>query len=1178
MLLTMPTTILRLFTTNHTRRITLSLSFVTVCLVFLTNVAFAQFIRPDMAQTNGSVLSVADGGGVFYIGGTFTSVINPDGSVVARNRIAAIDASTGYTTSWNPGADNDVVVIVPSSGVVYIGGAFLNAGGQPRSRAAAIDAGTGAATAWDPQPNGTVFTMVLSGSTMYMGGAFFQIAGTNRFFLGAVDASGTGALLPWNPSADNFVFSLALSGSTMYAGGLFLNVGGMGRPRIAAIDAATGVPTAWNPSSNNIVLNVATDGTNVYAGGFFTTIGGSGRQGLAALDPATGLATAWNPNCNNGVLRALPLGSRIVAGGNYTSIGGTGFQNLASVDAVTGASTLWANPSANGQIEFNGLANVPGEATVLVGGQFTTIGGQARGFFAVLDQPVPAAAYTNTPFTETSANNGTIGQTNVITLDRTTWLPAPGTVLSTGTHYTVSGVPSGLSVVARVLNTVTVQFYFTGQAQTHAASNSVSNVQFTFTNAAVSNGNAAAIAGLNGRAIRVQFIDSVAAVIAPNLVVAPRISGFIPSVGSFGERIEIRGQGLTTVRTVSFGGIPASAFTIDSDSLITATLGSGGTGFIGLATVDTTVFSPTSFTYIVNSRPTMTGISQSTGSLGTSVVIYGRGFTGVNAVRFGGVNVLRFTVDSDSQITAILGSGASGSISVVSTLGEVFLEGGSFVYFAPQTPQILATTPEPVITGDEDYTLTVIGRNLSFFGQFEVVPLNAPNTTPTRVQVLDVSTTAATLKLPLALRRVGGYRLNLRVWDVVLSTTFTVIAVPPPRLTAQSVISTIASGQAFTVALTGTGFFRQGAVTLSLNGNVAVGRVISASEATVEIPRALNILGNTAQIRLTNFDGQFTEATVHVISRTAPIITEIQPQWYNNADGSPRLEFVLRGAGFMPPLTVELALRSTPVLRATAGEVTVLIPANFLRPSLTEPPLVLLLENADSQRYGYRVPPQFLYPVQPHIDSYASLILERRGRASLIGLPILGKNFQPGVRAMLDTNTIDVLSVLNSRCLISIPQTLFFPLQSDEPHTVTLTNPGSPSTSATVFLRFETITSNNAETIEEFAEPSPLPSLDIAQKPHLNILEAGEYHKASTTEIVAYPNPAQENITIDVSRLQNSVETLILYDVCGRIALQTDLAPYTKQQTLSLSALSRGFYTLELRGRSITQRTKIFKF
>ena len=382
-------------------------------LLLSARAAAAQDLRIDMAQVNGSVLAVAESDGVFYIGGAFTAVINPDGSVVARNRIAAIDASTGYATGWNPGADGDVVCIVPSADVVYIGGSFLNAGGQPRSRAAALDKSSGAATAWDPQPNGTVFTMLLSGNTMYMGGAFFQIAGINRFFLGAVQADGAGALLPWDPSADDFVFSLARQGNVIYAGGTFLNVGGMGRPRIAAIDAATGVPTAWNPASNNIVLSVASDGANVYAGGFFATIGGGGRQGLAALDPATGLLTAWNPACDNGVLRVLPLADgRVIAGRNYASIGGAARQNLAALNPTSALTQGWANPNTSGQIEFNGLANVAGESTVLVGGQFTSLAGLPRGYFAVLDQPVPRAWFSGLAFPELPANTGAVGETH----------------------------------------------------------------------------------------------------------------------------------------------------------------------------------------------------------------------------------------------------------------------------------------------------------------------------------------------------------------------------------------------------------------------------------------------------------------------------------------------------------------------------------------------------------------------------------------------------------------------------------------------------------------------------------------------------------------------------------------------------------------------------------------------
>jgi hypothetical protein len=283
------------------------------------------------------------------------------------------------------------------------------------------------------------------------------------------------------------------------------------------------------------------------------------------------------------------------------------------------------------------------------------------------------------------------------------------------------------------------------------------------------------------------------------------------------------------------------------------------------------------------------------------------------------------------------------------------------------------------------------------------------------------------------------------------------------------------------------------------------------------------------------------------------------------------LEFVIKGAGFMPPLTVMLALRSTPVLRATAGEVTVLIPANFLRPSLAEPPLVLLVENADSQRYGYRVAPQFLYPVLPQIVRYEALELVRRGKSSLIGLPIQGKNFQPGVRAMLDTNAVEVLSVQSSRSIVSIPQTLFFPLQSNEPHSITLTNPGSTSTTATVFLRFETSTQNINQESEWVA------SINNAQERTMTLMETDEKQKQVSVNAGIYPNPTQENITIDVSRLQNSAETLILYDVCGRIVLQNDLPPHTDQYTLSLQALASGFYTLELRGQNIRTRTTIFK-
>jgi len=53
--------------------------------------------------------------------------------------------------------------------------------------------------------------------------------------------------------------------------------------------------------------------------------------------------------------------------------------------------------------------------------------------------------------------------------------------------------------------------------------------------------------------------------------------------------------------------------------------------------------------------PFITNIDPNTGPAagGTTVVITGRNFSGATAVRFGATNAALFTVDSDTQITAV---------------------------------------------------------------------------------------------------------------------------------------------------------------------------------------------------------------------------------------------------------------------------------------------------------------------------------------------------------------------------------------------------------------------------------------------------------------------------------------------------------------------------------------------
>jgi predicted small secreted protein len=177
---------------------------------------------------------------------------------------------------------------------VYAGGSFTSVGGQPRNYIAAIDATTGSATGWNPDVAGLgndvrdaiteVHALAVSGQTVYAGGRFNSIGGQTRHNVAALDPT-TGALLNWNPDANGEVDALAVSGQSVYMGGRFTAIGGRQRHRLGAVDATSGQVTAWNPAptsdGSSLVLALAVSGQTVYVGGAFDSIGGEPRTDLA---------------------------------------------------------------------------------------------------------------------------------------------------------------------------------------------------------------------------------------------------------------------------------------------------------------------------------------------------------------------------------------------------------------------------------------------------------------------------------------------------------------------------------------------------------------------------------------------------------------------------------------------------------------------------------------------------------------------------------------------------------------------------------------------------------------------------------------------------------------------------------------------------------------------------------
>jgi hypothetical protein len=153
---------------------------------------------------------------------------------------------------------------------------------------------------------------------------------------------------------------------------------------------------------------------------------------------------------------------------------------------------------------------------------------------------------------------------------------------------------------------------------------------------------------------------------------APTIGGFTPTSGPVGTIVTISGSHFINVTTVKFNGVAASSFTVDSDTQIRATAPPGATsGKISVTTATGSAASATNFQVTTTAGPpAITSFSPPSGPVGTEVVINGANFVNVTGVKFNGVSASSFTIDSATQIHAVVPVGASvGKISVVTATG-----------------------------------------------------------------------------------------------------------------------------------------------------------------------------------------------------------------------------------------------------------------------------------------------------------------------------------------------------------------------------------------------------------------------------------------------------------------------------------------------------------------------------
>ncbi len=156
-------------------------------------------------------------------------------------------------------------------------------------------------------------------------------------------------------------------------------------PAAASVDIQRGT-VAQAPSTqtvsfaDGVVYGIAQIGNKVFVGGSFTKVGPGIRGAAGVVDVANSTFGSTFPDIAGAVYTAVPDGSGgYYLGGDFTSVGGQARSDLAQVDA-SGNVTAWA-PSANNPVR----ALAVGSDGVYVAGDFSTLNGSPAGFLGKVD-------------------------------------------------------------------------------------------------------------------------------------------------------------------------------------------------------------------------------------------------------------------------------------------------------------------------------------------------------------------------------------------------------------------------------------------------------------------------------------------------------------------------------------------------------------------------------------------------------------------------------------------------------------------------------------------------------------------------------------------------------------------------------------------------------------------------
>lgn len=251
-----------------------------------------------------------------------------------------------------------------------------------------------------------------------------------------------------------------------------------------------------------------------------------------------------------------------------------------------------------------------------------------------------------------------------------------------------------------------------------------------------------------------------------SFIPAPSISSFTPTRAASGASITITGNNLSGTTSITLGETPVASFNVLSSNTITAVVGSGSSGAVSLITAGGKA-SLSGFSYIPT--PTISAFTPTSAGTGAVITITGTNLLGTYAISLGGIPVISFEVLSSTCIVAVVGNGASGAISLVTSDNTATLDG--FIYIPPP-PTISNFTPTIAKTGD---IITITGTNLTgttsiSLGGIQVVSFTVISATTIQAEVGSGSSGALSLETPGGRATINGFSY---IFPIPTITSFT---------------------------------------------------------------------------------------------------------------------------------------------------------------------------------------------------------------------------------------------------------------------------------------------------------------------------------------------------------------------------------------------------------------------